>query len=331
MAYTVSIIDGTSEGNRVMKVQAIYERMRQQWNVFRSQALKGFEYVVGNQIDDDIREQLRKENRPALVYNLVQPKIVTIAGLLESNKMYMRAIPVGDGDNQTADIHTRLVSDWGMRNCNGIKEITKAAMDAAIGKIGWINNYWSTKEDIQGQWFTESYDPFMVMFDADARRQDQRDWRYLTVTGFYTADEIISIYAEYLDEGTIAEISEADERISGVKKGEVPISWIERVWSGVTDFFTRATITKKTTNYEGGVINDFVDTRTGRYRVIEFHDRRTTVHTVLYNVITRETKNIDGAAQQAPQADIQTAQVQLDALNAAGGGGRRRLSPTSYG
>lgn len=321
MAYTVSVIDGTSEGNRVMKVQAIYERMRQQWNAFRSQALKNFEYVVGNQIDDDVREQLRKENRPALVFNLIQPKIVTIAGLLASNKMFMRAIPVGEDDNKTADIHTQLVSDWAMRNCNGIKEITKAAMDAAIGKIGWINNYWSTKEDIEGRWYSESYDPFMVMFDADSRRQDQKDWRYLTVTGFYTADEIISIYAHYMDEETISQINDADERISGIKKGTLPVSWIERVWSGVTDFFTRATVTKKTTNYEGGVINDFVDTRTGRYRVIEFHDRRTTVHTVLYNVQTRETKQIDGDKAMSESSDMITAQQQLDAANLATGGG----------
>lgn len=322
MAYTVSVIDAGNDGNRVMKIQSLYERMREQWNTFRASALKNFEYTIGNQLDDDVREQLRKENRPAMVFNLIQPKVVTIAGLLESNKMYMRAIPIGDDDNKTADIHTRLVSDWAMRNCNGLKEITKAAMDAAIGKIGWLNNYWSTKEDIQGRWYTESYDPFMVLFDADARRQDQKDWRYLAVSGFYTADEIISIYAEYLDQDTIEQITQADERISGIKKGSAaPTSWIERVWSGAIDFITKATTTKKSTNYEGGVINDFVDTRVGRYRVIEFHDRRTTVHTVLYNVMTRETKNVDGDKTLAPQDDATVAQQQMDALNAASGGG----------
>jgi hypothetical protein len=165
----------------------MYERMRQQWNVFRSQSLKSYEYVIGNQIDDDIREQLRKENRPAMIFNLLQPKIVTIAGLLEANKMYMEAIPVGEGDEAAAQMHTQLVGDWAMGNCNGIKEITKASLDAAIGKIGWTNNYWSTKEDPRGKWYTESYDPFMILFDADARRQDQKDWRYMCVTGFYTA------------------------------------------------------------------------------------------------------------------------------------------------
>lgn len=323
MAYTVSVLDARSTGNRVMKVQAIYERMRTQWNTFRSQALKAYEYVIGNQIDDDIREQLRKENRPAMVFNLMQPKIVTIAGLLESNKMYMRAVPVGEGDEQLADMHTQLVSDWAMRNCNGIKEITKASIDAAIGKIGWLNNYWSTKEDIQGRWYTESYDPFMVLFDADARRQDQKDWRYMCITGFYTADEIISIYAEYLDEQTIAAIQEADERVSGIrtKTGDVPASWVDRVWSGVQDFFTRATITKKTTNYEGGVINDFVDSRMGRYRVIEFHDRRTRVKTIFYNTQTRETKELDGGEDNNPTSEAVMAQQQLDVLNQAMGGG----------
>lgn len=337
MAYTISVLDARSTGNRVMKVQAIYERMRTQWNVFRSQSLKAYEYVIGNQIDDDIREQLRKENRPAMVFNLMQPKIVAIAGMLEQNKMYMRAVPVGDSDKETADMHTKLVGDYAMRNCNGIGEITKAAIDAAIGKIGWTNNYWSTKEDIQGKWYTESYDPFMILFDADARRKDQKDWRYMCVTGFYTADEIISLYADLIDEVTITAIQAADERVSGIhnKDGIAPASWVDRVWSGVQDFFTRATITKKTSNYEGGVINDFVDSRMGRYRVIEFHDRRTKIHTILYNTQTRETKDLGEkkeedksldapaitvqpapAASETSQADAQVAQLNLQ----SGGG-----------
>jgi hypothetical protein len=323
MAYTVSVLDARSTGSRVTKVQAIYERMREQWAVPRSQSLKSFEYVIGNQIDDDVREKLRQENRPAMVFNLMQPKIVTIAGLLESNKMFMRAVPIGEGDEQTADMRTRLVSDWAMRNCNGVQEITKAALDAAIGKIGWTNNYWSTKDSIEGKWYTESYDPFMILFDADARKKDQTDWRYMCVTGFYTADEIVSIYADKIDEETIQEIFDADARISGLQKADgstIPASWVERVWSGVQDFFTRATLTKKTVNYEGGVINDFVDSRMGRYRVIEFHDRRTKIRTVFYNTQTREMKDMEGSPA-TPVEDAQMADSQLQALNLASGGG----------
>lgn len=321
MGYTVSVIDSRNDGNRVMKVQAIYERMREQWAQFRSASLKAFEYVVGDQIDPEVRKKLQNENRPAMVFNLMQPKIVTIAGLLESNRMYMKAVPVGEGDEQLADMHTQLVSDWAMRNCNGVKEITKAALDAAIGKIGWINNYWSTKEKVEGKWYTESYDPFMIMFDPDGRKQDQSDWRYMCVTGFYTADEIISIYADRMDEDLIQRIRDADERISGIKNGDTPTSWVERVWSGVQDFFSRASSAKKSVTYEGGTINDFVDSRTGRYRVIEFHDRRTKVRTLFYNAQTRETREMNGGENLPPGMEKTAAQQQLDALNMASGGG----------
>lgn len=325
MAYTVSMFDAANNGARVMKMQSIYERMRTQWNTFRSQALKAYEYTIGNQIDDDIREQLRKENRPAMVFNLMQPKIVTIAGLLESNKMYLRAVPVSDGDEEDADMHTRLVSDFALRNCNGLREITKAAIDAAIGGIGWTNNYWSTKEDIEGMWYTESYDPFMVLFDVDARRQDQRDWRYMCITGFYTADEIISIFSDRLDDDTITALQAADQLVSGLNATtgkSIPTSWIERVFSGVQDYFTRATITKKTTNYEGGTINDFVDSRMGRYRVLEFHDKRTKIRNVFYNAMTRETKELDGGDEvTGPNMEDEMAGQQLDALNQKSGGG----------
>ena len=65
MGYTVSVIDSRNDGNRVMKVQAIYERMREQWAQFRSASLKAFEYVVGDQIDPEVRKKLQNENRPA--------------------------------------------------------------------------------------------------------------------------------------------------------------------------------------------------------------------------------------------------------------------------
>jgi len=320
MGYTVSSIDARHDGNRVAKVQSLYERMREQWASFRSASLKSYEYVVGNQLDDDVREKLRKEQRPAMVFNLMQPKIVTIAGLLESNKMFLKAVPIGEGDEQMADVHTQLVSDFAMRNCNGVKEVTKAALDAAIGKIGWLNNYWSTKEDMQGKWYTESYDPFMVLFDPDGRRQDQKDWRYLAVTGFYTADEIIAMCGDKIDEEKIIKIREADERISGLKKSNTPTSWIERVWSGVSDTFERAR-GKKSTTYEGGTINDYCDTRVGRYRVIEFHDRRTKVRSIFYNAQTRETQEMPDGEDNSPGQEQIKSEEQLQTLNKMTGGG----------
>lgn len=322
MSYVVSPIDIRGQGNRVAKVQSMYERLRTQWADFRNRALKNYEYVVGNQIDPKVREELNNSNRPALVYNLMQPKIVTIAGLLESNKMYMRAIPVNEGDEQLADMHTQVTSDWGMRNCNGVKEITKAALDASIGGIGWLNNYWSTKEDIEGRWYTESYDPFMVMFDPDVRRQDQKDWRYMSVSGFYTADEIISIYGEYLDEQTIAAIREKDVIVSGLNSQDpTPVSWVDRVWSGMSDWFSRGTDSKKrSTDYEGPVVNDLVDSRVGRYRVIEFHDRRTRVRHIFYNAQTRESKEMPDKTLR-PEEEATASQQFMDALNMTTGGG----------
>jgi hypothetical protein len=319
MSYTVSMISGSDDANRVAKIQAIYERLKEQWSDFRAQSLKAFEYVSGIQLDPQVREELRRENRPAMIFNLMQPKLVTIAGLLESNKMFMRAVPINEGDEQLADMHTQLVSDWGMRNCGGMKEITKAAIDAAIGKIGWLNNYWSTQDNIEGKWITESYDPFMLLIDADARKQDQSDWRYMAATGFYTADEIISIFADSLDEETIQMLKENDERISGLVKKNMPTSWIERVWSGVNDFFSR-TISRKGTNYESGMINDYVDSRAGRYRVIEFHDRRTRVRTLFYNTQTRETQEMPEGTS-APADSVSRASDFLQQLNITTGGG----------
>lgn len=293
MSYAVSPLGSKAITDRPTKIQSMWMRMRDQWAPFRARQIKNYEYVIGNQIDEDVRAELRRGNRPALVWNLVQPKIVAIAGLLEKNKAYLRAIPVNEGDELKAEMHTQLVSDWAMRQPDGLREITKAAIDAAIGGIGWINNTWSTRRSPLGHNSTQSYDPFMIMFEVDTRQQSLDDCHYLSVSGFYTGDEIIGIYSQYLDDATITEIQERDVMLSGLKQEGRPVSWAERVWSGVSDFFNQSSEGKsRSDDYASHTVNEMVDTRTGRYRVIEMHDRRTIVKTVLYNPSTRQTVEI---------------------------------------
>ena len=316
---------GQEYDGQVQKIVSIYEILREKWAIFRAEALRNYEYVIGEQIDEAIKRELKSENRPAMVFNLVQNKIVTIAGLLESNTSYMRAIPVNEGDSVLADLHTQLVSDWAMKNCGGVREITKAAIDAAIGRIGWTNNYWTTTNDPSGKWITESYDPFMVMFDPDARKKDQSDWRYLTVSGFYTAEEIIGIYSEDLDEETIQEIKDNDLRIGGVRsRGKnLPTGWVDRLWSGIQDMVDlRQRKVNATSDYTISALNDLVDSRTGRYRVIEFHDRRSVMRHAIYNSRTREQVVIpQKTTQETEEAYSARRASQLSTANLMSGGG----------
>lgn len=311
MAEYKSPVETQNPTGIVLKVQNLYEEMKLAWGPFRERALRAFEYVIGNQIDEEVRSELQAERRPALVFNLMQNKVVTIAGMLEANATYMRAIPVREGDEQLSDIHTVVVSDWAMPNCNGNREMGKAGIDASICGLGWTNNFWTTRSNPEGQWVTESVDPFMVMFDPNARKADQSDWRYLVYSAFYTAEEILGIYGPRLTYDQKKTIKERDKMIQNfMEDKKKPLGWVDRLWSGFSDAWDsiRGTTKDGGTDYEKGLINDFVDARTGRYRVIELHDRRTKVIDRLYNPATRkslEIEEIDGETDEAREARIQ--------------------------
>lgn len=268
----------------VSDVTALWLRLEERFKAFTDERDKAFRYIISDQIDSDVREKLKKANRPALVYNLLQPLIIYIAGVLNANRQRFRARPMRAGDETLSDLHTVLVSDWAMAGCDGYDEIAKAAIDAAIGKVGWTNNYWTYRDDPEGKWVTEHYDGRQVFWDPDGRKTDQTDWRYMLATGFYSADEIVSIY-ELKGEAASKVIRSAQTLEAEYIEGQrgMPRSWLNRAWSSVSDFFV-----KKGVREFANRPSDFADLRQGIYRVIEFDDKRWRKRMYIYSPMTRE-------------------------------------------
>lgn len=171
--------------SKVAWMISTFTTLTDRFSTFRKEAGRNYDHVIGDMISTKDRKKLNDAGRPVTIYNLHLPILTYLSGTLATNKNRLRAIPIGPGDEQLAGLHTALVSDYAMENCDGYYEISKASLDAAIGKIGWLNNYMSYREDPEGKWITEAFDPFMIMFDPDARKIDQTDWRYYTVSAFY--------------------------------------------------------------------------------------------------------------------------------------------------
>lgn len=272
----------------VARIQAAHSMLVERFRVFHEAQKKAFDYVIGEQITRDNRKKLIAANRPAMVYNLLMPLVLYIAGTLSSEKRKLRAIPVRQGDEQLSEFHTVLVSDYAIGQ-DGYTEIAKAALNAAIGKVGWVEQHWSTKENPEGDHKIRAFDPFMVMWDPDGKRISTDDWRYIEVTAWYTAEEISAIYSRALAKtpGLQQKLMAEAEKLEGLRRKDGrPIGWWERVWRGTADF-----LGVKRNNFSG-VTNDFADSAGGIYRVIEWHDRRTVTERFVYNPLTRQSTQI---------------------------------------
>ena len=292
-----------SEKMTVQKIQESWSILRTKFSQLHVEALRNYRYVIGDQIDEEVKKVLREEHRPAMVFNLIQPLVLYLAGVLSANKQAMRASPLRFGDELLAELHTVLVSDFAMEGCDGYEEIVKAAIDSVIAKVGWLNNHWSTRETAEGKWITESFDPLMIMWDPDGRKEDQTDWRYQAVSAMYAAEEIIAIHQDEIDPEMKDYIRREAGRLEGAyRKIGTPIGWLDRVFSAVREVWDSLRGAEHLRDQRAGLISEFFDGRSGLYRVIEWHEKRTIVKKWVYSPETRDQIPIPEELYENPEA-----------------------------
>ncbi len=337
----LSITEGQSykplkpgQGRKVSNIWQIYTDLDKRWWEFRKRMMRNFNYVANEQISPEVLQMLKKQKRPALVDNLLHPLITFGSGMVSQNRTKVRALPVRNGDQNKAELHT-ILNEWAMQGCDGDYEIFKAASDAMIGGIGWVNVRWDFKIDPEGKPIIEEFDPFMVMFDPDGRKPDQSDWRYYTVSGWYGADEILTIFNGIDPEVQVLMRKRADE-LEGIyrKRNESsrPIGWEERIMAGMLDNWRN----ERPSGWgrDRILLDDMTDTRDGLYRVIEFHDRRTITKIDLYdpqnrkvNTIPSEFANVpEGLTGQARQEKVRQNQDYINGEMAKMGSPLKRTS-----
>jgi hypothetical protein len=75
------------------------------------------------------------------------------------------------------------------------KELATAFVNAIIGRVGWVYQDWSYGNDEQGMIEIINWDPFRVMWEPGFRKRNMRDCNYLINRGWYTPEEIRTMYA----------------------------------------------------------------------------------------------------------------------------------------
>ena len=270
-------------GNQtISNIISTYEAAQIRWTKFRRNQERNYRYVIGEMITDKARKALEENGRPIYEFQLPSRAVEYVAGKLQREMRKIKAVPVSPGDEQTAELNTR-VTEWAIGD-KGYQGIAQAALDAEIGKIGWVHGYWCYRNDPEGEFICESVDPFLVLGDPEGRQNDQSDWKYLFYIPWMSAEEIINIYRKYLNEDQITIIRRNAEGYEGTYHDQTkPKAWYQRVWNSFVP-----TASSENRLREMGLLTDFVNAQSGLYRVIEFHDRRTVTKKVIYSPLNGE-------------------------------------------
>jgi hypothetical protein len=274
------------EKGRVDQLLAAWRDLRAHWQEEIDRAQKSFDFAAGRILTEKVKKLLNEEKRPKFEFNLVLQFVLFVAGKIKRDTRKFKAVPTTTGDEELAQVHT-LLNQYSMQVTNGADELAKAATEAAICGRGYVSIYHSFQDNEEGDPCIQRIDPLLFLRDPDAHRIDQKDWRYCAYSPMLSADEIISLHKKYLSPEVIDEIKKKARELEDHYRNKTkPVSWWQRIGNVITGRANRKD------DSDISLLNDIMDTKTGLYRTIEWHDKRTDELEFIYSPITRQAVEI---------------------------------------
>lgn len=152
------------------------------------------------QWDKKAKDTLESEDRPALTFNEIEPKIDLLVGYQTRNRTDIRYFPVEGGDARVADILTLLAKNITEQNDYDVEE-TEVFEDEAIVGRGFFNIDVSHDENIDGDIIIERF-PWNECYLGPHSKKTGKDLEYLIKEKWYSLAKIKQLWPEKADEIT---------------------------------------------------------------------------------------------------------------------------------
>ena len=177
---------------------------------WRTEALKSYDFVAGQQWDESDLRAMEDSKRPAVSLNLVSSMIRGICGLEVGNRQQVRYLPRELGDVQANEV-LDAGAQWVRDECNAADEESEAFRDLAICGIGGCEVRVDYAEDPAGKVLIERLDPMQCAWDPAARKRGLIDARWLATWRRLSRSEILRLWPDaILGDEDAADYDEAD-------------------------------------------------------------------------------------------------------------------------
>ena len=195
----------TKDPQAKLSKQDEHELARSQWNAYvRARDNGHIDYIeIAKQCDAFYRGQqwdhadisaLDDQGRPALTINTILPTINTVLGEQTTRRMDINFKPRGRGQQEVADVLTKLFMQIGDNNKLDWIE-SQVFSDGLIQDRGWFDVRIDFDDHIQGEVRITAKDPLDVVIDPDAKDYDPRTWNEVFETRWMSLDEIEETYS----------------------------------------------------------------------------------------------------------------------------------------
>jgi hypothetical protein len=153
-------------------------------------------YYQGEQWDATDIAALDAEGRPALTINTILPTINTVIGEQSTRRADIRFKPRRGGDQQIADVLTRLYMQIADNNKLDWVEQQVFSDGLIMDGRGYFDARIDFSDHIEGEIRITSKDPLDILIDPDAKEADPKKWNEVFETKWMTLDEIEELYGK---------------------------------------------------------------------------------------------------------------------------------------
>lgn len=194
--YDFGNANPTDEDERIIKeIRENIKKARDHLQDWYNGAREAFDYFAGNQWDEEDKQKLREELRPALVFNRIPRVINAIAGLEIENRQEVVYTARENGDAIASEVLTGA-ADYVRDNCDAEDEESQAFKDALQCGMGWTETRLDYEVDPDGAILIERVDPLEMVWDITARKRNLGDAKWVAREKTYSKKEFHSIWPD---------------------------------------------------------------------------------------------------------------------------------------
>lgn len=203
----------SNEQQRAMQNWMRYQYVQQRGHrEYVRQALRCERFYLGAglQWDDQTRAEMETTRRPASEENNILPMINAATGYQIANRMDIQFVPRGSGANdETAATLTKVIKQVSDNTKLHWKE-TLVFEDGLIQQRGYYDLRMSYEDNLLGEIAIDVLDPLDVMPDPDSKDYDPNEWKDVTITRWWTLDDVEQRFGKAARERVEASLTSSD-------------------------------------------------------------------------------------------------------------------------